>query len=128
MNHGQRMIASLLVIACVLLAMNVIVGPSWASQSGRTEALQEPTVVSGSVIQAAGGNAWRITRFWSDGAVDTGALQFPTTCEPVVICEQTPVVPASACATSDVDHDGQIGTVDLLALLAAWGPCVPPLE
>ena len=33
------------------------------------------------------------------------------------------------CAVGDIDCDGQVGIVDFLAVLAAWGPCpAPPAE
>ncbi len=34
----------------------------------------------------------------------------------------SPILMASAGCPGDIDGDGQIGTSDLLALLAAWGP------
>ncbi len=38
----------------------------------------------------------------------------------------TIVVPIVAPVVGDADHDGMVGFGDILAVLAAWGPCPPP--
>jgi hypothetical protein len=67
--------------------------------------------------------------------VDLGAVNLPSvTCVRIVnggathieIDALSDVAPVRRGDPADIDGDGTVGVTDLLALLAAWGPCPPP--
>ena len=72
MNNGQRIIAALLTVACVLLAANLMANGTRAAhaQYGASEP-RDPKVVTGALAGT------KVFRFWSDGAVDVSEGSFP---------------------------------------------------
>ncbi len=82
--------------------------------------------ISLSVAQRGTSSFYRAFRLWSDGSIDHsyfllgngGDCQSQLDCGPVQI-----LGPGGAACTGDCNGDGDVGTADLLRLLANWGEC-----
>ena len=125
MNKGQNLIASLLALCAVLLTLNLVmqVEPQAQAQvqAQASTGLPGPPVVIAGVVQpnASTPAVEKIYRFWNNGAVDVTQFSVSASCNYNLSCFAQVI---GAC--HDLDGDGTVGVLDLLALLADWGPCL----
>ncbi len=126
MNKGQRTIAALLTIGCVLLGLNLVVSASRPA-GAQVEGPVQPIVPVGIAAVADTNDITlvRVFRLWSDGAVDAKVMDYMGTsgesCVLVGECGPVSVFPGS-CA-GDINHSGDVGFDDILNVIGTWGPC-----